>query len=525
MGFNFVCSLASAAFRRTAAVLVLLTSLGLLASAAQAQPGPVKEIRMASAISFSSFDPLFATAPTVDYLRPVYDTLVVRRGIDRFEPGLATEWHYRDENRVLTLVLRAGVRFFDGEPFNADAVRANFERGQAQAGSPWATFYQALKEVRTPDRHTVELVLSEPNPALIEYLTVNPGMMVSPKALEDPDRLTFNPVGTGGWELDSAKSIRGDRYTYQRNDAYWNPAEQPVHTIFIREMRDAAARVNALRSRQVDIAAIDPDQADVLRKLSFGIVPTNIVMRMVGVWDAHGTEVAALREPKVRQAIRMAINREAILKALFANYGTAGLNFYPAGVPGHSDRLDDLRAHDVEAAKELMAEAGYRSGFEVNTVVLAHHARVAEVLAGELAKIGVRLEITVMPDAGSYFAAVRQKKAPLGIFAHQTALPLGMYHSLMSPSGRYNPFNIVDDKLDALAQEAARAEPQEAQQLYANLFYLMVGEQALVFPVVNMEILAALAPGIHFPEPTYTDAGLPNPRYLSFSPDADLPRF
>ncbi|HLS52152.1 MAG TPA: ABC transporter substrate-binding protein, partial [Burkholderiaceae bacterium] len=299
----------------------------------------------------------------------------------------------------------------------------------------------------------------------------------------------------------------------------------PVHTIFIREMRDAAARVNALRSRQVDIAAIDPDQADVLRKLNFGIVTTNIVMRMVGVWDAHGTEVAALREPKVRQAIRMAINREAILKALFANYGTAGLNFYPTGVPGHSDRLDDLRAHDVEAAKELMAEAGYRSGFEVNTVVLAHHARVAEVLAGELAKIGVRLEITVMPDAGSYFAAVRQKKAPLGIFAHQTALPLGMYHSLMSPSGRYNPFNIVDDKLDALAQEAARAEPQEAQQLYANLFYLMVGEQALVFPVVNMEILAALAPGIHFPEPTYTDAGLPNPRYLSFSPDADLPRF
>src|SRR5690625_7940798 len=88
MGFNFFCSLASAAFRRTAAVLILLTGLGLLASAAQAQPGPVKEIRMASAISFNSFDPVFATPQTVDYLRPIYDTLVVRRGMDTFKPEI-----------------------------------------------------------------------------------------------------------------------------------------------------------------------------------------------------------------------------------------------------------------------------------------------------------------------------------------------------------------------------------------------------------------------------------------------------
>ena len=491
--------------------------LALLGAGAPAAAEPVEQVRMASGIGFSSFDPVLAIPPTVDYLRPVYDTLVVRRGMDSFLPGLATEWRYAESNTLLTLTLRQGVRFTDGAEFNAQAVKANIERGKSEARSPWSAFYKAIEEVKVLGPYLVELRLAAPNPAFIEYLSTSPGMMVSPKALVDTDSLVFAPVGTGGWVFEPSGSTRGDHYLFKKNEQYWNPAEQPVNTIAVREIVDAAARVNALRSGQVDIAAINPDQADALEKLGFRVAVTSVVMRMLGVWDSGGTVVPALKDRQVRQAIRLAINRKAVLRALFADRGTAGLNFYMKGTQGYSEALSQLESYNVAQAKALMKQAGHADGFDVETVVLAHHGRLAEIISGELAKIGIRLQVTILPDAGSYYAAVKQKKAPIGIFAHQPALALGMYESLMSPKGRYNPFGMDYPELSALADQAARAGDDQATALYAKIFDLMIGEQALYVPIVNMQVLAAMVPHISAGEPTYTDAGLPNPRYLKFT--------
>jgi len=500
----------------------LVLAMGMASVLAMAAVRPVmaaaaEQVRMASGLGFSTFDPVLATPPTVDYLRPVYDTLVVRRGIDVFVPGLATEWQYSDENKALTLTLRQGVRFTDGTDFDGAAVKANFERGQRTAGSPWSAFYQLIDHIQVLEKYKLRLSLKVPNPALVEYLSTNPGMMVSPKALADPATLAFGPVGTGGWLLDQSQSVRGDRYTYVRNESYWNPDEQPVNTVVIRQMTDSAARVNALRTGQIDVAAITQTQGDALEKLGFKVMPTNMVLYMVGIWDADGTVVPALKNPQVREAIRLAINRKAVLKVIFSDRGTFGLNFYPKGASGHSQALEELTSHDLSAAKELMAKAGYESGFDVDTVVQTNNARLAEVIAGELAKIGVRLNVTVMPDVGSFHVAVHQKKSPVGIYAHQMALPLSLYSSLMHPKGRYNPFEITHEKMDAVIDEAARSDEKQAAALYAQVFESIVGEQAIVIPIVNAQILAAMRKGISAGATTYTDAGLPNPRYLEFT--------
>src|SRR5690606_10020106 len=105
---------------------------------------------------------------------------------------------------------------------------------------------------------------------------------------------------------------------------------------------------------------------------------------------------------------------------------------------------------------------------------------------GELAKIGVRMNVTVMPDVGSFFVAVHQRKSPVGIYAHQMALPLSLYGSLMESKGRYNPFQIDHAELDAqIADAAAQPDEKQAAALYAQVFESVVGKQALYFPIVN----------------------------------------
>lgn len=501
--------------RAVKASLGVLLGLTLQLGATTTNAEAIDHLRMASGLGFNSFDPVFATPQTVDYLRPIYDTLVVRRGMDTFKPGLASSWEYNDDYTQLTLNLREGLQFTDGEPFNAAAVKANLERGQAASGSPWAGLYRTIDRIETPSDYEVVLHLRRPDPTVFEYFSTTPGMMVSPKAMENESELTFNPVGIGPWKFDGKNSARGDKYAYVANDEYWNPDEQPVNAITIYQMTDPATRVNALRSGQLDIAAITQTQGRALEGLGFTVMPTNMVFYLMGVWDSEGTIVPALGDPKVRKAIRLALNRDAILRALYDGRGRGEVNFYPEGVSGYSEELAKIESYNLRLARELMEEAGYKDGFDVDVVVQTNNARIAEALSGELAKIGVRLDIAVMPDVGSFHAAVHQKKSPLGIFAHQAALPAGLYNALMSENGRYNPFGNTHQDLDALMDEAAQSSEDDAKALYGKVFNEIAGERALYFPIVQAEILAAMRSDIEAGAPTYTDAGLPNPRYLS----------
>lgn len=465
----------------------------------------------------STFDPVLATPPTVDYLRPVYDSLIVRRGIDRFEPGLATAWAFSDGNRKLVLTLREGVRFTDGAPFDAAAVKLNLDRGRETKGSPWAAVYRGIERITVLAPYKVELLLAEPNAALIESFANNPGMMVSPLALKDAASLARQPVGTGGWRLDAQRTVYGDRYVFVRNEAYWNPKTQSADTVVIQQMIETTARVNALRSGQLDVATVPQDQAVALEKLGFKISAANKVYYLLSVWDSRGTVVKPLADRKVRQAISLAINREAVLKVIFGGRGTADLNFFPAGVAGYSEALAGQRAYDPVMAKKLLTEAGYASGFQVDAVVVANNARFAAAVAGELAKIGVRVNMKTMPDAGSYQAAISHRQSPLGIFAHQTAMPATLYASLLSAAGRYNPFGVSHPDLDALARTAAENPEPKAGQQYGLLFQRMVSEEAVVFPIVHAELLTASRRGVEAGPITFASAGLPDPRVVSIT--------
>ena len=129
------------------------------------------------------------------YMQAVYDTLVHLSPTGEPEPWLATEWSYNDDNTVLTLTLRDDVKFTDGSPFNADVAAQNIQRFK-DGTSPNASYFANVEDAKALDATTVVITLTQPDPALLNYLTQNGGLVESPKPFDAADEKT-NPVGSG----------------------------------------------------------------------------------------------------------------------------------------------------------------------------------------------------------------------------------------------------------------------------------------------------------------------------------------
>lgn len=492
-------------------------ALSLPATSVSAQSGS-NTIRMASPVGFSTFDPFRAPAPGIDYLRPVYDTLVMKVGLDRYKPGLAESYSYDGVAKQFRMKLRKGVSFSDGQPFNAASVKANFEHGMAMKGSPWADVYGNFEKITTPAPDEVVLHLKSSDPTILESLHQMPGMMVSPVALANASVLATNPVGTGPWRFDSKRSILGERYTYVRTPGYWNPSVQQVQSYVLQQIPDAAARVNALRSGQVDVAFIQHEQIEALARLGFRIEATGALFQALQIADARGEVVPALGDLRVRKAIGLAIDRSAILKVLYKNRGAARTNFYPLGVQGHSVEVAKQPVYDPKRARLLLNEAGYVDGFSVDVAIQPQHARVASAVAGELAKVGIKLNITVMPDSGSWQAVYRQRKSPIGILGQHFVPPHRLWSYFAAANGRYNPFRLDWPTMNHIAQEAADVgvdERVKQDELYAALIKRVVDDDAILFPIVVVDLMVAIREGIVGAVTTHSGGGLPDPRVLS----------
>src|SRR4051794_24317139 len=211
---------------------------------------PGATIRYADAVGPSRFDPHRSTnGQDIRYLAPVYDRLVHLSSAGDPIPGLATAWEWQDDGLALRMTLRQNVRFHDGAPFDAAAVKANIEREKTVEGSSVAADLASVTAVETPDPDTVVLRLSQRNSMLLGLLSHRAGAMVSPTAFDNPD-LDLAPVGTGMYKVTSYRP--NDVIVYERNTDYWNPDVVGAKSIELRILPDDVTRMNALRTGEVD---------------------------------------------------------------------------------------------------------------------------------------------------------------------------------------------------------------------------------------------------------------------------------
>lgn len=387
--------------------LAVLTALALTACSGSGDPSssgtsggqPVTTtLTLGAQGDITSFDPALANeGMPMPFYQAVYDTLLLREPNGDLSPMLATEWSYNDDNTVLTLELRDDIAFDDGTPFNADAVKANLEHFKAGNG-PQASTVASVSEVTAVDDDTVEITLSQPDPAFETSLSNAAGLMANPASLSSPD-LASTPDGTGPYVLDKNATVTGSQYTYTKREDYWNPDLQKFETVVIKPMADLTSRLNALISGQIDAAALNASTAAQAEGAGLTLVPYQVNWSGLVLADRAGTVVPALADVRVRQAFNYAIDGDQILEELNGGLGDPTTQVFNPQTNAYVEELDDAYPYDPEKAKELLAEAGYADGFDVDIPYGAgiwDPAQLA-VITEQLGEVGIRANFVSIP--------------------------------------------------------------------------------------------------------------------------------
>jgi peptide/nickel transport system substrate-binding protein len=320
-------------------------------------------------------------------------------------PQLALSHETSADGKEVTIKLRPGVKFHDGEPFNAEAAKFSLERHLTMQGSFRKPELAALDHVDVVDPLTIKLVLKAPFSPLIAQLTDRAGMMVSPKAAkEEGDKFGLHPVCAGPYKF--VERVQQDRIVLEKFADYWNKDNVFIDRIVFLPIVDATVRLANLKSGGLDLLErllatdIKAVQADPKLKLS-----TAIELGYQGVTLNIGNDKAKgplSKSAKVREALDLSIDREAINQVVFNGEFKPGNQWVNPDHPYYQQAFP-LRPRDVAKAKALLKEAGVTPPVNVDFMVPkgAETEAVAQVIQSMAAEAGFDMKIRVTEFATS----------------------------------------------------------------------------------------------------------------------------
>lgn len=350
---------------------------------------------------------------TVNVLRHFYDPLVERdtRNPQRFNGVLATSWQQVSPT-TMRFHLRQGVKFADGQPFDADTVVYNIERvlGKTPGGKPAliAYLFPSLQGASSVDAHTVDIETTAPDPVLIPLFT---GLLIVPNHAvdRDPNALAATPNGTGPYRL-----TRWDRNTQvlmeAKPDYFLGPAR--IRTVTFKTMPDASSRLAGLQTGGVDIITnLPPDNikdAESTGKAQVRTVPSD---RVVAVWlDTLNNPILA--DPQVRIALNYAVDADTIIKTIMDGYALRLATIVPPYFTAYDPNVKPY-PYDPAKAKQMLAAAGHPDGFSMHMMVprgrYLNGEQIAQAVAGYLGKVGVKVQIDLV-EFGIFAKATQERK-------------------------------------------------------------------------------------------------------------------
>ncbi len=324
------------------------------------------------------------------------------------QPQLAESWSATEDGKKYVFKLRKGVKWHDGKDFTSDDVAYSIMLLK-EIHPHGRGIFSTVQEVRTPDPHTAEIILSAPAPFLLHSLAGSESPMV-PKHIYADKRFDTNPaniapIGTGPFRF--KEWARGSHIIYERNADYWDKPKPYVDRLVVRFFPDAGGRVAAIETGNIDLAPMTPVSVNELNRLralpnirfeTNGYQYFNYFARL-----EFNLERDQLREPKVRQAIAHAIDREAILRLAWFGYGKMMDGPISSTLARfHTDEVSTY-AFDPKKAEQLLDEAGYKRGqdgvrFRMNIEYIPNalgdtYRRTAEIIKQYLANVGIELTI------------------------------------------------------------------------------------------------------------------------------------
>jgi peptide/nickel transport system substrate-binding protein len=387
--------------RWAAMVLVSGALAGLLASgSAQGVRGGT--LRIGLDADPPNLDPHRSSA-AVDrqVFQSLYDKLLDTDDTLSIVPMLATSWVISPDGRTLTLKLREGVKFQDGTPFDAAAVKFNFDRMRdPKFPSARRSELGPISSVSAVDPFTVQIVLEKPYSPLLYVLTDRAGMMVSPAAAQrEGVDFALHPVGTGPFSF--VDKVPQDHITLQRNPDYWVKGEPYLDRVIFRPFPDDNARVANLKSGDLEMINLVP--LPQVKTLAGEAAQPGARFRLLehGAFQWQGIYLNVTKPPfdnkLLRQALDETIDRAAIANVVLQGAAYPAYSFFPNGTPAH-DPAWKIPARNLAAAKEKLQAAGHPGGFEFTLLIPPPQQQqaIAQAVQSMAADAGIQVKIQIV---------------------------------------------------------------------------------------------------------------------------------
>jgi peptide/nickel transport system substrate-binding protein len=472
---------------RTLRLLAIVVILATIVAPAWAQS---RDVTIAQGIDAEFLDvQMTNNIVTMIINGSIYDTLLTRDKQLQIVPHLATSYRLVSD-KVWEVKLRQGVKFHNGEPFDATAVKFSVERIQrADFKSPQKGWFGTIDRVEIVDPLTVRFHTKVPDPAMPARMTLM--YQMAPKYIGQVGDVQANlkPVGTGPFKF--VEWQKNERIVVEANDAHWT-GKPAVRRATWRPIPELGARIAALQTGQADlIVNVPPDQVQSLttnRNLRIEKTPSCRIISF-GIAQIKGGPLA---DKRVRQALNHAVDMQGILDAVLLGNGKRLNSWMPPNVWGHDPSIP-FYEYNPKKAKELLAAAGQTN---LTLTIQAPNGRwamdkdIAQAVAGQLTENGIKTNVKVIGEWGAYVRTILDHKTE-DIAMSGWCLPsLEPDHWVTpnlktgEPVSQYSSPEV--DKL----MEQARAEmnPDKRKQLYSNLLRVIRDEAPYIFGYQQMDI-------------------------------------
>jgi peptide/nickel transport system substrate-binding protein len=401
-------------------------------------------------------------------------------------PQLALSHETSADGKEVTIKLRPGVKFHDGEPFDAEAAKFSIDRHMTLQASFRKPELASVDHVDVVDPLTIKLVLKNPYSPLIAQLTDRAGMMVSPKAAKaDGDKFGLHPVCAGPYKF--VERLQQDRIVFEKFQDYWNKDNVFIDKIVYRPIVDATVRLANLKSGSVELAErVLPTDIKSITSDSNLVLSNNLDLGYMGITLNIAKDKAngpLSQSEKVRQALDLSIDREAINQVVFNGEFTPGNQWVNPKHP-YYQKAFPVRPRDIDKAKALMKEAGVKLPVTVDFMVTqgAEQEQVAQVIQSMAAEAGFDIKIRVTEFATSF------KQAQVGEF--QAFLipwsgridPDANFYVFLHTGAAQNDGAYSNPEADKLMEDGRLISDQaQRKAIYEKLTGIVMKEQPLIY--------------------------------------------
>ena len=402
-------------------------------------------------------DPTQNAAAAIDVIFSVnvYESLT-RIGEDgTVQPGLATSWTVAEDSKAYTFKLPRGVVFDNGEKLTSATVKWSFDRaGAADSTNPTKRHFGAIAAIETPDPETVVLRLKQPSSLFLSYMASGGAAIFDPKSA---DGNKSNPVGSGPYKF--KQWVKGDRVVLEKSPTYRDQSKATIRQATFKFVPDAAAQVPALLAGDIDAfgtigatETLDRFKSDPRFQVIIGSTEGEVPLIL-------NNNKKPFDDIRVRRAVNHAIERKSIIDGATSGYGLPIGSHFPPHHPWYVD-LTNRYPHDIAKAKELLKEAGYPNGLEINIKPppFAYARRSAEIVAAQLSEAGIRVKIEPVEWAQWLDVVYKQKNYDMTVVAHVSPWDQDNY-----TRGLDYYYGYKSDAMDAL-MKAALVESDEAKR-------------------------------------------------------------